>query len=42
MESLLQQILSFLLQMLTLVVQFFIAMLNLILQFAQNIVGIAR
>ena len=39
MEGLLQQIMDFLLQLLTLTVNFFIAMLRLILQFAQSIVG---
>ena len=42
MEGLLQQIMDFLLQLLTLTVNFFIAMLNLILQFAQSIVGSVR
>lgn len=42
MEGIIQQILSFLLQLLTLIVQFFIAILNLILQFAQNFVSSVR
>lgn len=39
LDGLLQQILAFLLQLLTLFVSFFIAILNLILDFARTIVG---
>ncbi len=39
MEGLFQQILGFLLQLLTLFVSFFISVLNLILTFARSLVG---
>ena len=41
MENFVQQLLGFLLQLLTLFVSFFISMLGLILDFARTLVGMA-